>query len=568
MADSESKINVGTYFKTGTKFIIPSYQRGYKWGMTDPDQVKSSVEYFCDCLSSAYLRNDREYFIEAVTVVNENGSTILVDGQQRTATLFLLFVALKEFEFLSGVDLSYAVRKDSHAFLKNLINDHHENIPDEDIQDIYYFNMALNTINKSISEIKIIQETKILNEPDYQYDKSFSEFIKENVFLLLNCILKDKAVNTFIALNGLKAIMKDEELIKSELLIKSSRVEQKEVTELNDDKEKLGIEWKINEDRGRLARNWDKWLYWWNQPDVRDYFAIKNHPLYYLLRTYWKINKKEKNGDFRFDDFKNEFIVDSKSAKNHVEGLRKLQKTFEDLYSKDDYSYNFLGIIMKTSEYKEEALLYFLDNKIERTTTLEEYAKWSLVDSTHNEIINNTKEKIPDSNNEILSKKRKAEEAINLINEKYVYWDEQDKDVGDRQKYAYSFLMLLNLLEDHKLQRRFDFTIWKNRSLEHIYPKSKQDDLDFTKEEYEEGSIHCIGNLVLLYGDNNKAFGAKKVEEKKKIYFNTGNILKFQSRNLLHSISVFAHADWREKEIIENKRNIIKVLTEYYGRKN
>ena len=564
MSESESKINIGTYFKKGTKFIIPSYQRGYKWGVKQSDDNKSSVEFFCDCLGRAFLRNDKEYFIEAITVVNENGSTILVDGQQRTATLFLLFVALKEFEFLRGIELSYEIREDSHFFLKSLINENHENIQDTDIQDIFYFNIALDTINETIKKIENEIQIKKTNGTWDDSAKTFSEFLKENVFLLLNVIPQEKALNIFIALNGLKAIMKEEELIKSELLIQSSRIKQ--IDDSLDEKVKYGIEWKINEDRGRLARNWDKWLYWWNKQEVKEYYEIDGHPLYYLLITYWNLEKKNTKGTFSFDQFKNEFLYDSVAAKNHFEGLRKLQKTFEDLYT-NYHSYNFLGIILKTSNDKEDALLYYLDKEIKKDISLEEYAKWSLVGATHLEIIQDTKEKTLEEDIEIIVKEKKARGSIALINERYVYRDEDDNELDDRTKCAYRFLLLLNLLEDNKLKRKFDFTIWRNnnRSLEHIYPKSRKSDLNFTKQEFEEGSIHCIGNLVLLYGKNNSEFGAKEVDEKKKIYFNMGSTLEFQSRNLLHSISVFASADWKEKEIIENKRTTIMMLNTYYG---
>lgn len=530
------KINIQEYFNKGI-FVVPEYQRGYKWSVTEKDK-ESSLEYFIQSLKTAFENNLNEYFIEAVTVVEENGKIILVDGQQRTTSLFLLFTVLKDFDFIKN-KLEYDIRKDSH----NWLNNHRECIEDEDSQDVYYFKKATKQIE---NELKNVEGDK------------FIKFVKEKIFLLYNIIPKEKAVNTFIALNGLKAIMKNEELIKSDLLIKSSRAEIQE----NHNKDELfGVEWKINEDRGRLARNWDKWLYWWNQEDVRDYFGIgNNHPLYYLLVTYWNINKKDdtKTKDFSFDQFKNQFISDTKNAKLHFEGLRKLQKTFEDLYN-DFYSYNFLGLILKTSNSREDALHYFLAPKIDEMLNLEEYAKWSLGGATHLEIINNT----GDKEEEVVIKNRKVQDVINLVNEKYIYWDENNEEFKDgRKEYAFRFLLLLNLLEDNKLQRKFDFSIWNNRSLEHIYPKSKACCLNFENPNYLSGSIHCIGNLVLLYGRDNSTFGAKDFLEKKNTYFNTSE--SFRSRNLLHTLSVFSKTDWKENEIIENQKTIIKQLTDYY----
>lgn len=543
------KINIETYFNKGT-FIIPEYQRGYKWSVKDSES-KSSLEYFIDSLVKAFEDCYHEYFIEAVTVVEENRRIILVDGQQRTTSLFLIFVELEDFDFIKN-KLKYDIRQDSHKWLNNLISNHKEEIVDNDTQDIFYFKEALKLIKLKLDSLDKDQ---------------FSKFVKEKVYLLNNPISKEKAFNTFISLNGLKAVMREEELIKSDLLIKSSRIENNQ----SNKEEQFGIEWGINEDRGRLARNWDKWLYWWNQDEVKNYFGItKDHyPLYYLLVTYWRVNfsHKGKMKDFSFNNFKSKFISNAQDARKHFEGLRKLQKTFEDLYD-DFYSHNFLGLILKTSSSKEESLHYFLESKTERELTIEEYAKWSLVGATHLEIINQVVEKVKneetDEEQNVLIKRRKAQENINLINEKFVYWDENDEEYNDgRKEYAFRFLLLLNLLEDSKLKRKFDFSVWNNRSLEHIYPKSKSQLLDFSQEFYKESSIHSIGNLVLLYGGDNSSFGAKNFTDKKNTYFNTSE--DFNSRNLLHTISVFSRSQWRESEISENKKSIINQLNSYYG---
>jgi hypothetical protein len=547
---TEKSINIETYLKGNNRFKIPPYQRGYKWS-EKPKQGQSSVEFFCDSLLEAFNRDDNEYFIEAVTVVQEkeNDPILLVDGQQRTITLFLLFVVLNDQSIISGLELKYDVREDSNKYLENISGRAKHLIEDEDTQDIFYFKETIKSINGKLKSIK-------------DRENAFAQFVKEKVFLLFNTIPENKAVNTFIALNGLKAIMKDEELVKSDLLIKSSRIKSDYVKNDIGENEKSAIEWKINEDRGRLARNWDKWLYWWNQPSVKDYFGVKNqHPLYYLLVTYWNLKKGDSKREFSFDNFKNKFISDSKAAKNHFESLRKLQKTFEDLYSNFE-TFNFLGIILKTSLEKEKALEYVLNNKDGVEVLVQDYAKWALTDARHHEITNSSKEEDKENSNKL----KKANRAIELVNEKYVYWDENDTNHSDsRKEFAYRFLMLLNLLEDNKLKRKFDFSIWENRSLEHIYPKSKKAELNFDLPGLEEGSIHCIGNLVLLYGKNNSEFGSKAVPEKKKVFFDTGNINEFKSRNLLHSLAVFANSNWKEREIIANKQETINRVRDYYG---
>lgn len=543
-----NKIDIKEYFEKGL-FVIPDYQRGYKWSVNEKNE-DSSTEFFVDSLLKAFHADLQEYFIEAVTVVEENGNIILIDGQQRTTTLFLVFYCLNRVN-LGEVQIQYDVRKDSNIWLQNLILDSKSEEVDQNTQDIYYFKKAIEQIKNRIAEVK---------------KNDFLSFIETKVFLLYNVIPKEKAVNTFISLNGLKALMKQEELIKSDLLIKSSRIEYQPNI---DQEDQFGIEWKTNEDRGRLARNWDKWLYWWNKPDIKNYFGISlsQHPLYYLLVTYWNINSITDNKkEFSFYNFKNEFISSVKNAKYHFEGLRKLQKTFEDFYS-DYLKHNYLGLILKTSNSKEESLRYFLDTKKSNKHSLLDYAKWSLVGATHLEILNNTTEKITiDDNVEIvvIIKKQKANDVFNLINEKYVYWNENDLEYKDaRKEFTFRVLLFLNLMEDSRLNRKFDFRIWDHRSLEHIYPKSKSDDLNFSEnKDFIEGSIHCIGNLVLLYGRDNSSFSAKDFIDKKNTYFDTSE--QFRSRHLLHTISVFSNSEWKEKEIIENKRKTIKQLESYY----
>lgn len=156
-----------------------------------------------------------------------------------------------------------------------------------------------------------------------------------------------------------------------------------------------------------------------------------------------------------------------------------------------------------------------------------------------------------------------------------------DNLYNEDNSYAFLQLLRLNIEEDTKLGRPFDFKIWEERSLEHIFPKSRVFDSVIDKIKSEEGknkemldrtqfngngSEHCIGNLVLLYKNENSKFGAKTVEEKKSIYFQVDEEDKpFRSRHLLHSMSVFAKSSWGIKEIQDNKESIITEIKNYYG---
>lgn len=560
---SDNILSIDNYFKK-RNFVIPNYQRGYKWGVPNNDFSKeSSLGYFTKSLIEAFNRDaDQKYFIEAITAVEKNNQIILVDGQQRTTTLYLLFIALGEIEYLKSIQfkLVYDVRKDSDSYLNNFLLEKSDQltIEDKDTQDIFYFKMALEKLKEDFSIIS---------------DKyKFIQFLKNRVCLLYNIIEEDKAITTFISLNGLKAVMKDEELIKSDLLIKSSRNKK---TQEYSDKELIGIEWKINEDRNRLAHNWDKWLYWWNDEEVKKYFGTENrHPLFFLLVSHWNLKTGDDSKKFDFDNFKTKFIQNNVSAKNTFEELRKLQKSFEDIYNNPE-SYNYLGISLKTASDKEKAITYFLTEKeIEKQ---KEYAMFALVNATHLENSNRTMDK----EGEVELRIVKAKQAIDLISKKFVYNKEGNE-------FAFRFLLLLNVMQDTILKRKFNFNIWNNRSLEHIHPKSKayhkdgenyRDGVDtdlglvepigphwLNRDKMDENdSEHSIGNLVLLYGSDNSSFGAKPFEAKKQTYFETNSDLKFESKSLLHTFSIFASSEWNAESIFKNKKTIISNIKTIYG---
>lgn len=568
----ENKINIQNYFNKGI-FVIPEYQRGYKWSVKE-NEKESSLEFFMKSLITAFENNLNEYFIEAVTVVEKEGGKeiVLVDGQQRTTSLFLLFIVLNDFEFIQN-KLRYDVREDSHKWLNNQISSQKEQIVDEDTQDIFYFKEAVKQIN---NHIEGVEKSEKEDKKNTFTKDGFLQFIKENVYLLYNVIPEDKAINTFIALNGLKAIMKDEELIKSELLIKSSRMEKvinKSInsleTYLKNLNEFIGFEWKINEDRGRLARNWDKWLYWWNQEDVKNYFGTGNrHPLYYLLVTYWNINSdKEKGRDFSFDNFKSQFITNSKHAKQHFEGLRKLQKTFEDLYN-DWERYNLLGLSFNTSINKNDTLLFFINNR-EDKDSLSRFTKWTLVECKLKEI--------KDENNKAFIEKRES------LRNKLIDKDLYENEGNEGKDQAYIQLLRMNVLAMNN--RKFDFGVFKLKSLEHICPQNPpEENEDFIKSkiEIDENSdgINSIGNLVLLDGSTNSSLSNKPYDKKKQRLFD-----RIKKGFLLpHTLKVFSKSFestlneeevgnlfnnekyWQADDVNKNKNYFFTEFDNYYGK--
>ena len=75
-------------------FIIPNYQRGYKWSVRLGEE-QTSVDYLIESLKKSYKESrEQQYFLQGVTVTEEDDNIIIIDGQQRTTTLYLLLWCL------------------------------------------------------------------------------------------------------------------------------------------------------------------------------------------------------------------------------------------------------------------------------------------------------------------------------------------------------------------------------------------------------------------------------------------------------------------------------------------
>lgn len=575
-------------YQDNKTFVIPNYQRGYKWAVKEKEKSESAVEKLLENLIKA--DKSQQYFLQGVTVVEENNEIILIDGQQRTTTLYLLLWCLGQ-ERIKNINLKYDIRKQSKEFIHNLKSDSF-NISEFDkeskSQDIYYFKEAIEQINSKIAELK--KEEKKLTE--------FIKFLLEKVTILYIVIDQDKATKTFTMMNGSKATMLQEELVKAEMLrkvsipdFKDKRISTSVEENLADLTEIIAKDWETYALRSRYAREWDKWLYWWNRQDVKDFFSVEK-PMGMLLDYYHFTQKTTgKSEKFTFEGFKTLLSENGRSEKVKTKlvfkELRDLQKSFEDIFNTPRiHNYLKMALLCSTTvDDKYDIIDYYIGKKHEKTLT-DDYAKWRLIGATHRQI---TKE--GELRDDEVKKEIRALEVLNQLSQGFVYQNSYD--------FALKQLLRLNVEEDNKLLegngRKFDFKIYGEKSLEHIHPKSKA----FHKKEIEnkDGSItimymdgndkeiglaepkgnewlnrdnmepncseHCIGNLVLLDKNENSKFNNNPFEAKKEFYFNVGEV--FKSRNLLHTISVFAKSNWAKDEIQENRMKFIERFKQDYG---
>lgn len=522
---AESNIKLLDYIKKN--LVIPAYQRGYVWGKKDKNREKDSVTFLLEDLIQSYNEKKQNKFLQAVTVYEDNNDINIVDGQQRTIFFYLLLTYLENKN--KPFRLIYKIRNNSNTFLQeectkfieSLKNEFLLNESEEQFKDIYFFKKTLEILHKQLNSINDKED--------------FKTYILNNIYFLYLPIKKDHVKTTFTMMNGNKAIMRSDELIKAEILRLISIDESNVIV-----------------NRARVAKEWERWVQWWNREDVKSIFHIKdsksNDKLKELINIMCKNKDQNLYGKNLFLFIKSKYLINKENAINTFNELRLIQKKFEDIYN-DPKIYNKTGFILKAFN-TYDVLFYILNNyKTDKFNKLYYLSalkglKWNdikeyLNNSTHGENID-----------------------ISL----YQYYQNilEKASYSNESKFIFFFLLLLNIEEDNKLNRKFDFNITNENSIEHIYPQSafinNQDNL------ISENNGNSIGNLVLLYGNENSSLNNNDFEGKKILFFNYNNKGWFKrSIHLLDTVKEFSKTKWGKDEIEQRQNNITVFFEKNYS---
>lgn len=556
----DSTITLRKYLEKGKTFVIPEYQRGYIWGKKKGNGNDiDSVSYILNTLF-AKMKSSDTIFLQGVTVTDKRDSIVLIDGQQRTTFLYIL---LKILGYDSPFAIRYEIRDESREFLEKIegSSDFDED-EDEEFQDIYYFKRTARLIKERLSE-EVVDHARML------------DYLLDNVKFLYINIPENQARKVFTMMNGNRAKMLETEIIKAELL----RLVSVPTENLESDDE-----WELNMLRSRYAREWDRWIHWWNREDVRIMYKTADQLGWLLVAAMpdsFTIPEK-----VTFESFCKEIFKKSRSAKDVFYLLRRTQKRFEDTFGIPK-RHNMVGAIIRVSPDREKFIKHYFSSEQVDDGELYRYYLCSFLQMTH--------DMIADKDGKFAENfKNRFNKTLAQLKKPRIYEDEES---GDKEA-AFRILLRLNIDEDNRQNkgkgRRFDFSIWDDgkRSLEHIYAKSDVYHLDENSGEYFDGnnnpgvpgeeslrrenigtipdeyipigeenlerpplqtSEHCIGNLVLLYSDDNSSFNASDFSRKKEIFLvgeeKNGRKEFFKSRHLLHTIYHFAESEWGAAEI-------------------
>ena len=388
---SEIKLISIAELMDGRTFLIPSYQRGYRWTAKEITDFlndlysfalkpeKKTDEFYClqPIVTQKFSDEDLiEYTLSegGIETANKNVWTV-IDGQQRLTSTFILYKylldkkgwsakTLMEEEGKAQFHLAYETRKESTQFLENLST---SSLDDSDI-DRSHISAAYRIIDEWIRmEGRDISDT--------YSRKNTPNAIREVLFSLLNTPRgaaeavgsaqfiwyeieeagndsRDVEISEFLKINTGKIELTDAELLKA-LFLQTRNFEngEKEIKQLQ-----IAMEWEQIENT--LHQN-DFWHFFYGNADrpnridalfeliyKADHITVYNDK----IRDYIKANNKElavKNTMFRhyyskFDGLNNDAL--QTAIKSEWRKIMDAFHTLEDWYE-DTKTYNYVGFL-------------------------------------------------------------------------------------------------------------------------------------------------------------------------------------------------------------------------------
>ena len=369
----------------GKHFIVPSYQRGYKWN-------RENVFKLLDDLKS-FEKSNRDnpnsfYCIQNITIVplaDKSGWNV-VDGQQRLTTIFILLSYLRRFyqddnlAFFSKPDcLKYNVREETGKFLKDSIFTgivwDSEIIPDTaKLKDQWY----ILDVAKGIKDWFDIDSNSL-------HMKTVTDRLKLIVNNMESPTVSEEEI--FAGLNGGKVDLDGADLVRAVLITRSAKEKYNEISAE-----------KVKEFRMRIALELDEMNLWWAQKEQKTYFEqflpenklkVSNfkhasYPIGLLYKLYFLLYS-DTGENFGIEFFENGKDFNSKSDDDHwelYETLVHLHHTLQ-MWFTDPLLYHWIGyVIFRFKEQQYEISLEKDDAEKKKKGTVNFKMIWQLWESS------------------------------------------------------------------------------------------------------------------------------------------------------------------------------------------
>ena len=577
-------------------FVIPEYQRGYSWDITQCDKLWQDIEAFISSKAS-----DPYFFGTIIVDCSESNKFSLIDGQQRTTTFLLMLKAL--LMKLNEVIQNIPTDDDSEALKAGLKANRNKimailyKAEDEDIPAMLKDNSKTQNIivieNKSINELhseeikKIIEATDFITaeqnvykiprkQKDNKYTNHFRNFkyfydklsIKSDsqlnqfakIFLEKCQVIEirswqiEQAITMFNSLNSSGLPLADADIISAQLYSKAG-TDKKEFNEQWESIKKLSDELNI-----RKIVNIDAVLQQFmyinravNKEYVKDTSVDVTTP---GLRRYYTDIRKE---------LLNEPLLICKN-------LVKITETWDKI--KD---YPIVKLLLKCNEnaklYLSSYLYRFETNDVTETKVIEIcdcllrlFTILELVDAGYSS--SKFKTFLFGENIKLVDNTITIDTIKEDFNE-HIRSNWKEEDVAERiLGYDKNLLVFLNeYLYASSKSLKFDFS--ENVNIEHVMPASgrnittiREDARIIDKDEFNN-IVNKLGNKILLEEDINKSIGNEWFKTKKQNSINSKSGYKDSKYNIALALTFYTNDTWTKNDIELATKKAVERIVKY-----
>ncbi len=555
------------------KFFIPSYQRGYRWTDLQIENLLNDILEFSKgvdgdfyCLQPLVVKEREKDLLAEIKQVNSidevkkilKGEWIVIDGQQRLTTIYLILKALKN-KGCPSIEYereSYIEKCDSSDEIKN------DNI------ELYHLTSAKYFIDRWIHiEKRTNEEKNWINPKNIEIDtKKFCDKILEQtkfIFYNVGEVSEGQEHDIFNNLNSGKIALTNAELIKALFL---NKVGKEDIVHREVEQRLLADEFDQIE---RTLRQDDFWYFLAGNKEKPS--SCINLLFDLMLESSEHNHKYRTEEPLRTFFYFNDLINGNKSEDSYKESKiiwEKVRKVFYIMegWFNDSVMYNLIGYHRAANGGKTLCEIYkkFCEEKSKK-----EFKKW-LVDECKNHIDH------PDG----------------FMQLRY----------DDNKAKVFNLLLLFNIATlNERPQEAVKFSFANlhayNWNVEHISPQNPKEDLKkaiepFSKDEnlkklfdenkniIEEAKAKFIAvgdelmgvqNLTLLTEHDNKGIGNKFFFEKRQKlqeYYQQGSFIPACSMNVFmkfYSDNPEQMAFWDEKDRESYKKKLEQTIKNFFS---
>ncbi len=569
----------------GSKFYIPSYQRGYRW---KNQQVEDLLKDLWEFKTNPPKQDDGKekpfYCLQPVVIKpTENDNWEVIDGQQRLTTILIILNYFNQTEFKTPkqvFDIKFETRTDSKEFLDN-IND--EALASKNI-DYYHINNAYKVISNWFDEK---EKTNSAAKNEF-----YPILVNDTKIIWYEVNDGSDTIDIFTRINMGKIPLTNAELIKA-LFLKNTNFKK-----VSPDKIRLK--------QLQIASEWDKIEYTLQENSF--WYFISNNSINFATRIEYifdlmKGKKKEDEEYFTFYKFYDDF-ENSKDTNENPDidaiwlKIKKYFLTFEEWY-KDRELYHLIGFLLTVNT----DIIYLLEKSENKTKT--EFKSF---------LIEEIKTKVQFQIEELDFYKSKAKARIKTIlllfniqtivlNEnsnirfpfdsyKTENWDiEHIRSQTDRKitgnarkdwskdileyftgnKYVENQKVDLEVLEDEekKLCVSLLQIITSEKIIDDDFDKLYSTIIEKFKEDKEPEKINSISNLALLDASTNRSYGNAVFPVKRKIIIENdmqGTFVPICTKNVFlksYSKKLGEIMYWKNEDANDYLKAIKKTLSIY-----